>query len=131
MRPNKLEGLSLETLFSQVLEFEGKARANPIGTPFRCFLLVKLLVFPANVRLDWKGFPWTNPLAYLASMSVMKKKKFYTLTSRRVSGGSESPLREGRPLLREEHDPHAGDGGQGSPGTRVIKLLTSTIYGCL
>ncbi len=30
MRPNKLEGLPLETLSSQVLEFEGKARANPI-----------------------------------------------------------------------------------------------------
>ncbi len=38
-RPNKLEGLSLETLSSQVLEFEGKARANPIGAPFRCFIL--------------------------------------------------------------------------------------------
>ncbi len=31
MRPNKLEDFSLETLSSQVLEFEGKARANPIG----------------------------------------------------------------------------------------------------
>jgi hypothetical protein len=39
MRPNKLEQLSLETLSSQVLEFEGKARVNPIGVPFRCFLL--------------------------------------------------------------------------------------------
>jgi hypothetical protein len=29
----------LETLSSQVLEFEGKARANPIGALFRCFLL--------------------------------------------------------------------------------------------
>jgi hypothetical protein len=38
-RPNKLEGLSLKTISSQVLEFEGKARANPIGVPFRCFLL--------------------------------------------------------------------------------------------
>jgi hypothetical protein len=38
-RPNKLEGLSLETLSSQVLEFEGKARANPIGAPSKCFLL--------------------------------------------------------------------------------------------
>jgi hypothetical protein len=28
--PNKLEQLSLETLSSQVLEFESKARANPI-----------------------------------------------------------------------------------------------------
>jgi hypothetical protein len=39
MRPNKLERLSLETLSSQVLEFEGKARANPIEAPFRCFLI--------------------------------------------------------------------------------------------
>jgi hypothetical protein len=38
MRPNKLEHLSLETLSSQVLEFEGKAIAYPIGAPFRCFL---------------------------------------------------------------------------------------------
>jgi hypothetical protein len=38
-RPNKLEHLSLEILSSQVLEFEGKARANPIGAHFRCFLL--------------------------------------------------------------------------------------------
>jgi hypothetical protein len=37
--PSKAEHLSLETLSSQVLEFEGKARANPIGAPFRCFLL--------------------------------------------------------------------------------------------
>ncbi len=38
-RLNKLEGLSLENLSSPVLEFEGKGRANPIGAPFRCFLL--------------------------------------------------------------------------------------------
>jgi hypothetical protein len=31
--------LSLENPSSQVLESEGKARANPIGAPFRCFLL--------------------------------------------------------------------------------------------
>ncbi len=36
---NKLVGFPLETLSSQVLEFEGKARINPIGAPFRCFLL--------------------------------------------------------------------------------------------
>jgi len=39
MRANQLEGLPLETLSSQVLEFEGKAIANPIGGPYRCFLL--------------------------------------------------------------------------------------------
>jgi hypothetical protein len=38
MRPNKLDGLPLKTLSSQVLGFEGKARANPIGGPFS-FLL--------------------------------------------------------------------------------------------
>ncbi len=53
-RPNKLEGLPLNTLSSQVFEFEGKARANPIGVPFRCSFLGKLLVLPANIRLDWK-----------------------------------------------------------------------------
>jgi len=38
-RPYKLEGLPFVTLSSWVLEFEGKARANPIGGPFRSFLL--------------------------------------------------------------------------------------------
>ncbi len=56
MRPNKLKGLPLEILSSQVLEFEGKVRANPIGGPFRSdgSFLGKLLVLPANVRLNWK-----------------------------------------------------------------------------
>ncbi len=53
MRPNKLEGLPFETLSSRVLEFEGKASASPIGGPDASFL-GKLLVLPANVRLDWK-----------------------------------------------------------------------------
>ncbi len=38
-RSIKLECFCMEILSSQVLEFEGKARANPIGVPFRCFLL--------------------------------------------------------------------------------------------
>jgi hypothetical protein len=77
MRPNKLEHLSLETLSSQVLEFEGKARANPIGAPFR--FLGKLLVFPENVRLNWKGIASTNTLAYSASLTVTKEKSFYNI----------------------------------------------------
>ncbi len=37
-RPNKLEGLSLETLSDQVLEFEGYARSLPKKEAFeRCF----------------------------------------------------------------------------------------------
>ncbi len=42
--------------------------------------LGKLLVFPANVRLDWKVIASTNTLAYLASLPVMKEKCFITLT---------------------------------------------------
>jgi hypothetical protein len=53
-RPNKLEHLSLESLSSWVLEFEGKVGANPIGAPSDTSFLGKLLVFLANVRLDWK-----------------------------------------------------------------------------
>ncbi len=52
MRPNKLEGLSLETLSSQVLEFEGKARQLECLSD--ASFLGKLLVLPANVRLEWK-----------------------------------------------------------------------------
>ncbi len=54
MRTNKLEGLSLETLSSQVLVFEGKARANPEHLSDTSFS-GKLLMLPANVRLDWKA----------------------------------------------------------------------------
>jgi hypothetical protein len=43
-KPNELDHLSLETLSSQVLEFESEARANPIGAPFRASFLGKLLV---------------------------------------------------------------------------------------
>ena len=42
--------------------------------------LGKLLVFPANVRIDWKVVASTNTLAYLASSTVTKEKSFITLT---------------------------------------------------
>jgi hypothetical protein len=42
--------------------------------------LGKLLVFPANVRLDWKVTASTNTLAYLASSTVTKEKCFISLT---------------------------------------------------
>ncbi len=70
----------METLSSQVIEFEGKARANPIGAPFRCFLMGKLLVLPTIFRIDWKVIAGTNTLAYLTSLTVTKDKCFVTLT---------------------------------------------------
>jgi hypothetical protein len=42
--------------------------------------LGKLLVFQANVRVDWKVIASTNTLGYLASSTVMKVKCFITLT---------------------------------------------------
>ncbi len=42
--------------------------------------LGKLLVFPANVRLDWKVITSTNSLAYLVSSPVTKEKSFMFLT---------------------------------------------------
>jgi hypothetical protein len=54
MRLNKLEGLSLETLSSQVLEFEGKPEPTQLEHLSDASFLDKLLVLPANVRLDWK-----------------------------------------------------------------------------
>jgi hypothetical protein len=53
MRPIKLEHLSLETLSTQVLEFEGKAKPTQLEYLSNASFLGKLLVFPANVRLYW------------------------------------------------------------------------------
>jgi len=79
-RPYKLEGLSSENLSSQALEFEGKARANPFGVPFRCPPWVSSWCY--QQMLDWTGkwLPGTNTLAYSASSSAMKEKSFITLT---------------------------------------------------
>ncbi len=50
----KLEGLPLETLSSEVLEFEGKPQQTQLEDRSDASFLGKLLVLPANVRLDWK-----------------------------------------------------------------------------
>ncbi len=42
--------------------------------------LGKLLMFTANVRLDWKVIASTNTLADLASSTVTKEKYFITMT---------------------------------------------------
>jgi hypothetical protein len=79
MRPNKLEDLSLETLSSQVLDFKGKARANPIGVPFRCSFLGKLLVLPANVRLDWKVIARYKHSGLFGLIVSSEGNKFYNI----------------------------------------------------
>jgi hypothetical protein len=78
MRPKKLGGLSLKTLSSQVLEFEGKARANPIGAPFRCFLLRQA----HSVRLDWKVNARYKHSSLFGLIVSNKGKKFYDIDTR-------------------------------------------------
>jgi hypothetical protein len=72
----------LEKLSSQVLEFEGKARANPIGAPFRCFLLDKLLVFPAIDKLDWKVIARYKCSSVFGIHISDKGKKLYNIDTR-------------------------------------------------
>jgi hypothetical protein len=67
----------LETLSSRVLEFEGKARANPIGGPFRCFLLGQVL--PTNVRLDWKVIARYKHSSLFGLVFYNEEKKFYNI----------------------------------------------------
>ncbi len=77
-RPNKLEALSFETLSSQVLEFEGKARANPIGVPFRRFLLGEA----PGIRLDWKVIARYKHSSLFGLFVSKKGKKFYNIDTR-------------------------------------------------
>jgi hypothetical protein len=83
-RPNKLEGLPLNDLSGQVFEFEGNARANPIGAPFRWFLLGKLLVLPANVRLDWKVIARYKHSSLFGLIISNEGKKFYNIDTSRM-----------------------------------------------
>ncbi len=50
--------------FQPSLMFVGEARSLPEnGAPERCFTQVGSAL-PANIRLSWKGLPWTTALAY-------------------------------------------------------------------
>ena len=60
----------------------------------------KLLVLPANVRLDWKLIRCTNTLAYLASSSVTKEKNISTWPD----GGSPIPDLSDERLIRRVPD---------------------------
>jgi hypothetical protein len=67
----------LETLSSQVIEFEGKARANPIGAPF----LGKLLMLQANVRLDWKVIARYKHSSLVGFINSDEGKMLYNIDS--------------------------------------------------
>jgi hypothetical protein len=80
--PNKLEGLSLETLSSQVLEFVGKGRANHMKDLSDASFLGKLLVLPANVRLDWKVIARYKHSSLFGLVISNEGKTFYNIDIR-------------------------------------------------
>ncbi len=59
-------------------------RARPEPTQLEhlsdAYFLGKLIVLPANVRLDWKVIASPNTPAYWASSTVMQEKCFIKLT---------------------------------------------------
>jgi hypothetical protein len=80
MRPNKLEGLSLEALSSQVLEFEGNPEPTQLERLSDAFILDRLLVLPSNVRLDWKVFTLCKHSSLFGLIISKEEKSFITLT---------------------------------------------------
>jgi hypothetical protein len=82
MRPNKLEGLSSETLSSQVLEFEGKPVPTQLEHLSDASFLGKLLVLPSNVRLDWKVFDVYKHSSLFGLVVSNKEKKFFNIDTR-------------------------------------------------
>ncbi len=78
-RPNKLEGLSLETVSSQVLEFKGKPEPTQLEHLSDASFLVKLLVLPASVRLDWKVIARYKHSSSFGLIISNEGKKFYII----------------------------------------------------
>jgi hypothetical protein len=80
MRPNKLEGLRLETLSSPFPVRSYNLRARPEQTQLEGLLdasfLGKLLVLPANVRLDWKVIARYKHSSLFGLVTSDEEKKF-------------------------------------------------------
>ncbi len=76
-RPSKLEGLPLETLSSQVLRIWGQGQSKPNLSD--ASFLGKLLVLPANVRLDWKVIARYKHSSLFGLVICNKEKKFYNI----------------------------------------------------
>ncbi len=86
MRPDKLKHLSLETLSSQVLEFEARPEPTQLEDLSDASVLGKLLVLPANVRLDWKVIVRYKQSSLFGLFISNEGKKFYNIVINLVAG---------------------------------------------
>jgi hypothetical protein len=79
-RPYKLECLSLESLSSQVLEFEGKARGNPILRAFQMLpSWVSAWCYQQMLRLHWKVITRYKHSSLFGLVVGNEGKKFYNI----------------------------------------------------
>jgi hypothetical protein len=96
-RPNKLESLSIESLSSQVLEFEDKASANQLEHLSDASFLGQLLVLPANVRLDWKVIASYKHSSLLGPIVSYEEDGVLSATAPSEGPVLPSPARRPRP----------------------------------
>jgi hypothetical protein len=76
-RTNKLEGLSLETLSSRVLKLRARSEPTQLEHLSDTFFSGKLLVLPANVRLDWKAMASYKHSSLLQKSVNYSQNEFY------------------------------------------------------
>jgi len=80
MRPNKLEGLPLETLSKQSSNLRARPESTQLEDLSDASFLGKLLVIPANVRLDWKVIAGYKRSSLFGLVISNEEVKFYTLS---------------------------------------------------
>jgi hypothetical protein len=78
-RPNKLECLSLETLSSQSENLKASPEPTHLEWLSDAFFLGKLLVLPANVRLDWKEIARYKHSSLFGLIISNEEKMFYNI----------------------------------------------------
>ncbi len=69
--PNKLERLSLASLFRIVYCWWVRLEAYPRVDYLKGASLGQALALPATTRLGWKGLPRTNTLVYYRNPKIM------------------------------------------------------------
>jgi hypothetical protein len=79
MRPNELEGLTLETLSSQVFELWARPELTQIEHLSDASFLDKLLALPANVKLDWKVIARHKHSSLFGLVTSNEGKHFYNI----------------------------------------------------